>query len=336
MSGSRELEASNGLNYEEIEEAVMETTRGRWFLTEFARRNKSADTTILLNAIRRLEDQMLAMPATSSMSNDAARAFQEAEMEMQRLSGPKQISSQDLLNTPDNEANARVLAARLSDITRNLRTALGQPPEILATVIAPELKKLDACVTHQSGLADKLSRTAEMVRRLRNSQSIATDALEEADTKPLIAAETAPDTKPQLTSRIVINKSVPEFVSSDDDIFADDKNPATQAEVQSGQVKETDPTQETSAPPAPLIDLTKLPEIGNDTLNFSNIEVPPIPLTVSDEEESTAAEAPDQEPEAEPAIEVADHQTSRLEQTPDAPEQPTERTFSVVRKPNPQ
>ena len=257
-------------------------------------------------------------------------------MEMQRLSGPKQISSQDLLNTPDNEANARVLAARLSDITRNLRAALGQPPEILATVIAPELKKLDACVTHQSGLADKLSRTAEMVRRLRNSQSIATDALEEADTKPLIAAETAPDTKPQLTSRIVINKSVPEFVSSDDDIFADDKSPATQAEVQSGQVKETDPTQEASAPPAPLIDLTKLPEIGNDTLNFSNIEVPPMPLTVSDEEESTAAEAPDQEPEAEPAIEVADHQTSRVDQTPDAPEQPTERTFSVVRKPNPQ
>ena len=34
-------------DYEAIESAVMETARGRWFLSEFARRNRTADTAML-------------------------------------------------------------------------------------------------------------------------------------------------------------------------------------------------------------------------------------------------------------------------------------------------
>ena len=42
-------------DYEAIEAAVMETNRGRWFLAEYARRNRHADTKMLLTAIDRLE-----------------------------------------------------------------------------------------------------------------------------------------------------------------------------------------------------------------------------------------------------------------------------------------
>jgi chemotaxis protein CheZ len=42
-------------DYEAIESAVMETMRGRWFLAEYARRNRHADTTMLLAALDRLE-----------------------------------------------------------------------------------------------------------------------------------------------------------------------------------------------------------------------------------------------------------------------------------------
>src|SRR5512134_3815149 len=38
-----------------IESAVMETARGRWFLAEYARRNRHADTTMLLKALDRIE-----------------------------------------------------------------------------------------------------------------------------------------------------------------------------------------------------------------------------------------------------------------------------------------
>jgi chemotaxis protein CheZ len=42
-------------DYEAIEAAVVETNRGRWFLAEYARRNRHADTKMLLTAIDRLE-----------------------------------------------------------------------------------------------------------------------------------------------------------------------------------------------------------------------------------------------------------------------------------------
>ena len=41
--------------YSQIEAAVMETVRGRWFLAEFARRNRVADTQVLLDALARIE-----------------------------------------------------------------------------------------------------------------------------------------------------------------------------------------------------------------------------------------------------------------------------------------
>jgi chemotaxis regulatin CheY-phosphate phosphatase CheZ len=45
-------------DYEAIEAAVMETNRGRWFLAEYARRNRHADTNMLLAAIERIEATM--------------------------------------------------------------------------------------------------------------------------------------------------------------------------------------------------------------------------------------------------------------------------------------
>jgi hypothetical protein len=50
-------------DYEAIEAAVLESPRGRWFLNEFARRNRAADTLMLLAAIRKLERGVAGNPA---------------------------------------------------------------------------------------------------------------------------------------------------------------------------------------------------------------------------------------------------------------------------------
>ena len=42
-------------DYDAICATVMESARGRWFLDEFARRNRNADTSLVLNAIERIE-----------------------------------------------------------------------------------------------------------------------------------------------------------------------------------------------------------------------------------------------------------------------------------------
>jgi len=47
-------------DYEAIREAFMETSRGRWFLGEYARRNRNTDTRMVLDAVARIEENLAA------------------------------------------------------------------------------------------------------------------------------------------------------------------------------------------------------------------------------------------------------------------------------------
>ena len=60
MSKSKAPSPIREVDYEAIESALLQSARGRWFLTEFSNRNRSADTRMLLEAISRLESTMLA------------------------------------------------------------------------------------------------------------------------------------------------------------------------------------------------------------------------------------------------------------------------------------
>jgi hypothetical protein len=47
-------------DYEAIRDAFMETSRGRWFLGEYAKRNRNTDTSMVLDAVARIEDALAA------------------------------------------------------------------------------------------------------------------------------------------------------------------------------------------------------------------------------------------------------------------------------------
>jgi hypothetical protein len=68
MSTSQNITPLRKQDYEAIEQAVMETARGRWFLHEYAHRNRNADTNMLLRAIERIEDAL----ALKSLGENAA------------------------------------------------------------------------------------------------------------------------------------------------------------------------------------------------------------------------------------------------------------------------
>jgi hypothetical protein len=59
------------VDYDAIAAAVMETARGRWFLAEYARRNRHADTGMLLTSLQRLEN---VVAGQGTLSGDAVRA----------------------------------------------------------------------------------------------------------------------------------------------------------------------------------------------------------------------------------------------------------------------
>ncbi|MHC2090497.1 MULTISPECIES: hypothetical protein [unclassified Methylobacterium] len=60
MSVMRSLTPVDESEYDRIEAAMSESERGRWFLAEYTRRNRSADTDMLLGAISRLESAVTA------------------------------------------------------------------------------------------------------------------------------------------------------------------------------------------------------------------------------------------------------------------------------------
>jgi chemotaxis protein CheZ len=78
----------NEADYAAIEEAVLETTRGRWFLAEYARRNRQADTQMLLTAIGRLEDVIRGSSALNAADRlrgglvDMAKAIAQTRAEI--------------------------------------------------------------------------------------------------------------------------------------------------------------------------------------------------------------------------------------------------------------
>src|SRR5258706_4289783 len=67
-------------DYEAIREAFMETSRGRWFLGEYARRNRNADTRMVLDAVARIEESLAAQrqPAPESGLVEALAAIRRA------------------------------------------------------------------------------------------------------------------------------------------------------------------------------------------------------------------------------------------------------------------
>lgn len=66
MSKSKAPSPIREADYEAIEEALLQSARGRWFLAEFSNRNRSADTRMLLDAISRLESSMLTPRRTTT------------------------------------------------------------------------------------------------------------------------------------------------------------------------------------------------------------------------------------------------------------------------------
>jgi hypothetical protein len=62
-------------DYDAISQAFMETSRGRWFLGEYAKRNRNSDTRMVLDAVARIEDTLAAQKQPPPAENVLPRAL---------------------------------------------------------------------------------------------------------------------------------------------------------------------------------------------------------------------------------------------------------------------
>jgi hypothetical protein len=95
-------------DYAAISEAFMETSRGRWFLGEYAKRNRNADTSMVLDAVARIEQTLAAQKEESLAAQQlTAAAAANSVLEEAKL------------------AEARLAEARLAEVLAAIRGAVG-------------------------------------------------------------------------------------------------------------------------------------------------------------------------------------------------------------------
>src|SRR5882724_10911326 len=111
-------------DYAAISEAFMETARGRWFLTEYAKRNRNADTRMVLDAVARIEQSLAAQKEeglAAQREAAAAAVAADASLNEARLAEAK-LAEARLAET--RFAEARLTEARLAEAMAAIRNAI--------------------------------------------------------------------------------------------------------------------------------------------------------------------------------------------------------------------
>lgn len=159
--------------FDVVEAAVAETERGRWFLREFSRRNRVADTAILLDALQVLEHRLVA----SSAADDTAVGSVEANTD----EGASPVEPTDRLEA---------LSGRLDDARREL-SAVSDAMRDLALDMR-ELGASDQFCEAIERHADRISSIGEVqdgvaadIRALDEGRTAADDAEPDQPLPPL-------------------------------------------------------------------------------------------------------------------------------------------------------
>src|SRR5438552_8269809 len=101
-------------DYDAISEAFMETSRGRWFLGEYAKRNRNADTRMVLDAVARIEQSLAAQ------KEDGLAAQREATA----AAAAADASLNEAMLAEARLAEARLAEARLAETVAAIRHAV--------------------------------------------------------------------------------------------------------------------------------------------------------------------------------------------------------------------
>lgn len=109
MSDSKDLMPLADKDYRAIEAAVMESSRGRWFLSEYAQRNRHSDTLTLLEAIHKLEENVgKGIPQAQADDSDGDKIKFDL---MEMASAIAQTKNEIAALTPENDDDSRFMAA---------------------------------------------------------------------------------------------------------------------------------------------------------------------------------------------------------------------------------
>ncbi|MDB5624932.1 MAG: hypothetical protein JWR73_734 [Tardiphaga sp.] len=137
-------------DYGAIRDAFMETARGRWFLDEYARRNRNADTAQVLDAVARIEAGLGVGASASTPAQPSNDAIRDALLDTIRplIADARAAVAAAMISSDSTEtlAGGRRAARIIREISWSLRET-GTDPRI-CNILDAQLLALDAVHDH--------------------------------------------------------------------------------------------------------------------------------------------------------------------------------------------
>ncbi|WP_319775645.1 protein phosphatase CheZ [Breoghania sp.] len=298
MAAASQTPALREEDYEAIESAVMETTRGRWFLSEYARRNRNADTEVLLSAIGQLEGLMKTERKGPKLERiqldlaDMAEAITRTKREIAQI----KTESNDGDRFAEASSELDAIVTQTEGATQDILQKAELVQEIAWTLREQGVDEAscDAIDAHTTDIFMACSfqdltgqRTQKVVQVLRYLESRINEMMEiwgvdanemKVDVGPINPEDHRPDRDllhgPQSTDKAIKQNTVDELMDSGVQYMSDDDDPMSAGEATSEAEATTD-----------------INEIEFDEITFDAIEV--------DTEEADAEEVSAEEAEAE-------------------------------------
>lgn len=184
MSETRSLTMLSETDYDAIALAVMETSRGRWFMSEFARRNRHADTSQLLTAIGRIERAVGAasaepLTAPDPVWREAAALIADLRIDLERISGRTENASSGLAQRIE-LASSQILGATemIQEASWRLREAGGS--DELCDLIDRRTTEIFGAAATVEGTAQQIGKIADTIAMLDSSLRALADRNEDA------------------------------------------------------------------------------------------------------------------------------------------------------------
>jgi chemotaxis regulatin CheY-phosphate phosphatase CheZ len=296
MSGYLAHQQPSEADYDAIHAAVMETERGRWFLSEYAKRNRHADTDVLMTAIHRIERSI----AVHQDPNEIDR-FRMDVIEMSRAIA--RTHSEIAAIRPDTSSSGRI--TEVSDELSSIVTATEQATsDILAAAEwiqetawtmresgadARSCDELDEYATSiytscsfQDLTAQRTRKVMEALAFLENRITAMIDIWGFGDDSPPAASPTGPVSKANTDIDPAMSQADVDFVLIDDITDAATSKAAEKYAAATGS--------------ASAISARSAAEIASDLVSLEVEEQPELPVT---SEMTTASE--DYSPSIDPA-----------------------------------
>ena len=182
-------------DYDAICATVMESARGRWFLDEFARRNRNADTSLVLNAIERIERVI-----RGELDQQAYQGFRMELLEMAKTIAVTRAEVAEIAPEPERAqaaapaSDAFAAAERIQEVAWTMRERGLEPST------CDQIEALATSILSASALRDpndrRARKLAEVLQQLERRINAMLDSCAENAAAAMAEVEAQPEAGP--------------------------------------------------------------------------------------------------------------------------------------------